>query len=453
VALKAKKAKKQLREFHRQQAGHDGVREYFDRAMLENQPRLTDLIPKSLWAYLAMLLLGVISIYVCQQAHIYTRDLQSAEFPKHLFEIAGPGNLASWCMSVMLLMLSLGAVFVYLLRRHKADDYKGRYRLWLSLAAFSGFLSFEVATGGHQILSVPLARFEMPSPWNEASTWWMIMVSLGVMYFSIRLLIEFKSRPGMLMMLAMAVMVLIAAGCSRMGGVIGESALTTDVAESSLAMSAILVVSLMIWLNARKVYLNAQQGKMSVSQLTEPNHAAVKKVVAEISGMEDSPQELAVEQDAEWDDWDDLGDDEELVEVEEEYDEYVEEDFDQPDDELDEIDEEVVDEEAERDYEECESIQDEAEVAEQTQQEEEVVYSAYAPEEDDSTVYETPVDNSRQNTLLIPPKEDKVEHEPFDEDAFWEQYDLTKMSRKQLKTMRKKLNRLKRKHAEKQRAA
>ena len=279
------------------------------------------------------------------------------------------------------------------------------------------------------------------------------------MYFSIRLLIEFKSRPGMLMMLAMAVMVLIAAGCSRMGGVIGESALTTDVAESSLAMSAILVVSLMIWLNARKVYLNAQQGKTSVSQLTQPNHATVKKVVAEVSGMEDSPQEWAVEQDAEWDDWDDLGDDEELAEVEEEYDEYVEEDFEQSDDELDEIDEEVVDEETERDYEESESYQDEAEMPEQVQQEEEVVYSAYAPEEDDSmqsddsTVYETPVDNSQQNTLLIPPKEDKIEHGSFDEDAFWEQYDLTKMSRKQLKTMRKKLNRLKRKHAEKQRAA
>ena len=88
------------------------MRAYFDRAMLENQPRLTDLIPKSLWAYLAMLLLGVISIYLCQQAHIHTRSLESAEFPKHLFEIAGPGNLASWCMSVMLLILSLGAVFV-----------------------------------------------------------------------------------------------------------------------------------------------------------------------------------------------------------------------------------------------------------------------------------------------------------------------------------------------------
>ena len=458
MALKAKKAKKQLHQFVGQQAGHDGVRAYFDRAMLENQPRLTDLIPKSLWAYLAMLLLGVISIYLCQQAHIHTRTLESAEFPKHLFEIAGPGNLASWSMSVMLLILSLGAVFVYLLRRHKADDYKGRYRLWLYLAAFSGFLSFEVATGGHQILSVPLAQFEMSSPWNEASTWWMMMVSLGVMYFSILLLIEFKSRPAMLMILAVAMMVMIAAGCSRMGSLIGESALTTDVAKSSLAMSATLIVSLMTWLNARKVYLNAQQGRVNVSQLAQSNQAVVNQVVPEITGTEDRQQESAVELGAEWDDWDDLGDDE-LVETEEEYDEYAEEDFDELDDEPDAIDEEVVCEETEQDYEEDELYQDESEVAEQLQQEEEVIYTSYAHQENgsiqsnESTVYETPVDDSTQNTLLIPPKEDKVEHEPFDEEAFWEQYDLTKMSRKQLKTMRKKLNRLKRKHAEKQRAA
>ena len=88
-----------------------------------------------------------------------------------------------------------------------------------------------------------------------------------------------------------------------------------------------------------------------------------------------------------------------------------------------------------------------------------MVYSAYATESTEpevssnSTAYETPDDESQQSTLLIPPQHQTVEHEPFDEDAFWDQYDLTKMSRKQLKTMRKKLNRLKRKHAERQRAA
>ena len=91
-----------------------------------------------------------------------------------------------------------------------------------------------------------------------------------------------------------------------------------------------------------------------------------------------------------------------------------------------------------------------------------MIYSAYAQHdepssdsESESTAYETPADDSHQSSPLIPPQTQQPEkvYEPFDEDSFWEQYDLTKMSRKQLKTMRKKLNRLKRKHAEKQRAA
>ena len=223
-------------------------------------------------------------------------------------------------------------------------------------------------------------------------------------------------------------------------------------------MSSALIVSLMTWLNARKVYLNAQQGRVNISQLSQTNQAVVKQTASEIAVAEDSQEKSPVEQVAEWDGWDDLGDDE-LVETEEEYDEYAEDDFGELDDESDAIDEEVVCEEAEQDYEEYESYRDEAEVAEQLQQEEEVIYTSYAHEENnsiqsnESTVYETPVDDSPKNTLLIPPKGAKVEHEPFDEEAFWEQYDLTKMSRKQLKTMRKKLNRLKRKHAEKQRAA
>ena len=88
-----------------------------------------------------------------------------------------------------------------------------------------------------------------------------------------------------------------------------------------------------------------------------------------------------------------------------------------------------------------------------------MIYSAYAaePEETqestDATTAESSENESPQKSLLIPPRDETVEYEPCDEDAVWEQYDLTKMSRKQLKTMRKKLNRLKRKHAERQRAA
>jgi len=482
MAHQATRAKKHSNRSAKQQSSRERVREYFDRAMLENQPRLTDLIPKSVWAYLAMFLLGGISIYACQQAFIHTRALDTAEFPKHLFDVTGTGNIANWCMSVMLLLLSVGAVFVYLLRRHKADDYKGRYRLWLYLAGFAGFLSFDVATGAHQILAVPLAGITMPAPWDQASMWWLLVIASTVFYLAARLLIEFKSRPGMLMLLSMAVMVLITAACSRLGGVIGESALTTDVAQSTLVMSSILVVCLMTWLNARKVYLDAQQGRASEGRSLE-----IHRDRRGLTETRAAVEENLAEQDPQWDDWGELGD-EESGEAEQDYVEYVEYAEDELDDlddldELDSLEQEQADEEP---YEEVESeyavgqeeeeaeeqeeaVEYESEVEEyeesefeqeaQLHQDEEVVYSAYATESSESeasgtsTVYESPDGEPQQSKLLIPPSDQAVNHEPFDEDAFWDQYDLTKMSRKQLKTMRKKLNRLKRKQAERQRAA
>ena len=361
MAHQATRAKKHSNRSAKQQSSRERVREYFDRAMLENQPRLTDLIPKSVWAYLAMFLLGGISIYACQQAFIHTRALDTAEFPKHLFDVTGTGNIANWCMSVMLLLLSVGAVFVYLLRRHKADDYKGRYRLWLYLAGFAGFLSFDVATGAHQILAVPLAGITMPAPWDQASMWWMVVIASTAFYLTARLLIEFKSRPGMLMLLSMAVMVLITAACSRLGGVIGESALTTDVAQSALVMSSILLICLMTWLNARRVYLDAQQGRASERRSLEINRDR-----GGLTETRAADEENLAESDPQWDDWDELGD-EESGEAEQEYVEYAEDELDDLDDldELDSLEQEQADEEP---YEEVES---ECAVEEEEEEEEE----------------------------------------------------------------------------------
>ncbi len=455
------------------QAGREGVREYFDNALLENQPRLTDLIPKSLWAYLALLLLGGISIYGCQQAFLHTRALQDSHFPSHLFEIAGPGNLASWCLSVMLLLLSVGAVMVYLLRRHKADDYKGRYRLWLHLAAFAGILSVDAATGLHELLMIPLSQTELSTPWDQAVTWWIALVTLGASYMAMRLLLEFKGRPGMLTLMFASTVVLIAAGCSRLGNVIGESQLTTEVAQSSLTMSATLLICLMTWLNARKIYRNAQRG-VTTSGKKGVKSKRVKRV-AEAEELDAEQQKAESVEDPQWDDWDEF-EDEEMAEPVESYDEFEQQEDDEIEyeEEAEYYEEEEEEElEAEQDSAEHEEyVEQQAQVYEQADQEqeeiEEVIYSTYASSHEnqaeqeqsayasdqgrDATVYETQDELTHQTTPMIPPPQSQS-HEPFDEDAFWEQYDLTKMSRKQLKTMRKKLNRLKRKHAEKQRAA
>ena len=79
------------------------VRVYSEQALLVNQPRLTDLIPLSRWAYVAMFLVGVGVIYLLQLGALQA-SMESSSLPLELFVLHGPGTLASWVSSVLLLL-------------------------------------------------------------------------------------------------------------------------------------------------------------------------------------------------------------------------------------------------------------------------------------------------------------------------------------------------------------
>ena len=50
------------------------------------------------------------------------------------FDLDGEGSLAAWYSSLLLTVASLCALLCYSLRRHRLDDYKARYRIWLAAA-------------------------------------------------------------------------------------------------------------------------------------------------------------------------------------------------------------------------------------------------------------------------------------------------------------------------------
>ena len=68
----------------------------------------------------------------------------------------------------------------------------------------------------------------------------------------------------------------------------------------------------------------------------------------------------------------------------------------------------------------------------------------------DAGEYEDALEAAARSSKIVPAFASSVQGvakgDDFDEDAFWSGYDLTKMSRKQLRKMRKKLARLKRQH-------
>ena len=425
------------------------ARVYSEQALLRNQPRLIDLIPLSRWAYVALLLVGVGVINLLQLG-ARQASIESNALPQELFALNGPGTLASWVSSVLLLMLCVGSIQVYLIRRFKADDYKGRYKIWLWVAAIAAVLSFEQATGAHRLLQGVVDRFATAAPWNQASLWWMIIVSVVASYVGIRLFFELSSNLGSFALFVLTAMGYGAVVCSRWESMLGASYLTSAEGQSVSLLGANLLMTTVVWIYARTVYLLAQGGRQAAMissahdyefGVDAKNIEAAAMVAADESVMikdEDDFEEQYIagdeELDAEVEDWDDFEEEDEEVEYES--------------DSLEE-DEEV--EALHGEYEEYEDALEQemqAEYAESLSMASDVEIDPcdYA----DAGEYADAVEAAARASKITPAFASSVqgvaEGDDFDEDAFWSGYDLTKMSRKQLRKMRKKLARLKRQH-------
>jgi hypothetical protein len=431
-AEKNKKRTARKKSIHARSASN--VRVYSEQALLANQPRLTDLIPLSRWAYAAMLLVGVGVIYLLQLGAMWA-SIESSSLPLELFSLNGPGTLASWVSSVLLLLLCVGSIQVYLIRRFKADDYKGRYKIWLWVAALAAILSFEQATGAHRLLQNMVDRFAATAPWTQASLWWMMIVSVVATYVGIRLFFELSSNMG-----SFALFVLTAMGygmvvCSRLGTVLGASYLTSAEGQSVSLLGANLLMTTLAWIYARTVYLSAQGGRQAAMISSAHDHEIG---VATKNNIGTADKGAAVEDDFE--EQDIAGDevqDEYEEEEEEEEDEY-EEEQDEYEEEQDEYEEEdVLEQEMQAEYAESLAVADDSEIDPDD----------YADAGEYADALDVAARESRITPVFASSVQGVVDGDGFDEDAFWSGYDLTKMSRKQLRKMRKKMARLKRQHA------
>ncbi len=81
---------------------------------------------------------------------------------------------------------------VYLLRRHKVNDYRGHYRLWLWVSAWCLAASLETATEIHQALQAIVLALPFSLSAEELNWGWLIGVSLGGLVLAVRMSIEVR---------------------------------------------------------------------------------------------------------------------------------------------------------------------------------------------------------------------------------------------------------------------
>jgi hypothetical protein len=149
---------------------------YAKAADMSHQPRITDLVPQrklTIWGWCffgAAAIAGLEALYWWMpQVAKMTRDGRVAAF-----DLDGEGSLGAWFTSLMLGTAALASLLIYTLRRHRLDDYRGRYRLWLWAAACFFVMSIDEAGSLHEGFKEMMFYLTGERLYGDGSAWWVI---------------------------------------------------------------------------------------------------------------------------------------------------------------------------------------------------------------------------------------------------------------------------------------
>lgn len=97
------------------------------------QLKTTDLFPKRLWviAVCGLLMTGIAIGLNALNVYAPAWRPLIGDAAAQAISLNGPGTLAGWMMSVILLLTGLSSLQIFALRQHRCDDYGGTYRVWL----------------------------------------------------------------------------------------------------------------------------------------------------------------------------------------------------------------------------------------------------------------------------------------------------------------------------------
>jgi len=165
---------------------------YGDAMLLESQNRLTDLVPMHPMILALVLIagLGVVGLLV----GLYLWMSRSGQPMGRIaaLDLADRGSLASWFCSLTLVLAAATAVLVYTVRRHRLDDYRGHYRIWLWAATCWLLLSIDATANLHDAFGQLMIWLTGTRLFGGPATWWLVVFGFAIAAISLRLLVDMR---------------------------------------------------------------------------------------------------------------------------------------------------------------------------------------------------------------------------------------------------------------------
>jgi hypothetical protein len=226
----------------------------------ENHPQCSDFVPRryrSLFGCFcagAALITGVLSLSTYAQPWAASLGADSVA----ALATIGTGNLASWFSSITLGLAGALAILIFSLRRHRIDDYRGRYRVWMWAAAGSVLLSIDAVAPLHKIWVAGMTHLTGWTALPDGAAWWLIAAAVALLLFGVRAMIDLSESRIALTSALLAVACLSAAVATHLAWITWSSAATAQLVVAGATMSGHLLILITLLAYARHVILDAQ---------------------------------------------------------------------------------------------------------------------------------------------------------------------------------------------------
>ena len=243
--------------------GGNATKPYSDSALAIHQPRVVDLIPVRLWSLTVLALLVTSAVVGLEALYGYLAQYSVTVALRQVpaFDLAAPGNLAHWFAGGMLLLAAGWGCLIYLMRRHRTDDYRGRYRLWYWVVPLLVLASVnQSADFGTSLRVFVLAAAGIPD-YPNASLIWAAIATVLATSVAARLVIEMGASRVAVMF---AVIAWASAGfvqAMQLDWVLDGVGTFQVMVESGMRMVACGTLFMSLCLYARHVYQEAH-GKL-----------------------------------------------------------------------------------------------------------------------------------------------------------------------------------------------
>lgn len=166
---------------------------YGDAEFLEQQLRLLDLVPRRSIVLAVLLSVAVAVVVGLEFAYAWMVGRAAAGGTTlTTLDVAAKGSLASWFSSLMLLAAAAVALLIYSVRRHRTDDYQGRYRVWIWAAGGCLLLATDQAAGLREAFREMMISLTGTPLLGNGDLWWVVAYAIIFGAIGSRLLMDMR---------------------------------------------------------------------------------------------------------------------------------------------------------------------------------------------------------------------------------------------------------------------